>query len=99
MSGLPTPATATRFLGVDLALPTLTAPFGADALFHPDGHLAVARANAAAGTASIVPEGIMTAEDARAAVAAGASAVVVSNHGGRQLDGQLASLDAPARDP
>ncbi|GAA4473788.1 alpha-hydroxy acid oxidase [Phytohabitans houttuyneae] len=211
MSGQPTPATASRFLGVELALPILTAPFGADGLFHPDGHVAVARANAATGTVSIVPEagshsleriaaaapraaafgqvhplgtdegflrivrryaeagyraicvtcdvpimgrrerdlrnrylpdyalfggnyatideafrqlgqlieretpvwpwsrlggllaqvglpwmakGIMTADDARAAVAAGASALVVSNHGGRQLDGQRASLDA-----
>jgi 4-hydroxymandelate oxidase len=211
MSGLPAPATASRFLGVDLALPVLTAPFGADRLFHPDGQLAVARANAVAGTAGIAPEagsyslediaaaapgaaafgqfhavgtddgflrmmrryedagyrglcitcdspiagwrernlrnrylpdyglfagnypsvdqalghlgqllqqeapvwpwsrlggllargslpwmakGIMTAGDARAAVAAGASAVLVSNHGGRQLDGQRASLDA-----
>ncbi|GGN83932.1 hypothetical protein GCM10010112_62780 [Actinoplanes lobatus] len=56
MSGRPTPATTTRFLGVDLALPILTAPFGADALFHPDGQVAVARANATAGTAGIVPE-------------------------------------------
>jgi 4-hydroxymandelate oxidase len=39
-------------------------------------------------------KGIMTADDARAAVAAGASALLVSNHGGRQLDGQRASLDA-----
>jgi 4-hydroxymandelate oxidase len=210
MSGLPSPATTTRFLGVDLAIPVLTAPFGADGLFDPDGHVAVARANAAAGTASIVPEagshsleeiaaaapnaaafghihplgtdegflgmvrryqdagyrglciacdcpivgwrdrnlrnrflpdyalfggnypsveqafgqlgqlleqaapvwswsklggllaqgalpwmakGIMTVDDALAAVAAGASALLVSNHGGRQLDGQRASLD------
>lgn len=32
-------------------------------------------------------KGIMEADDARRAVAAGADAVVVSNHGGRQLDG------------
>jgi 4-hydroxymandelate oxidase len=211
MSGLSVPSTATRFLGVDLALPILTAPFGADGLFHLDGQIAVARANAAAGTASIVPEagthplekiaaaapgsvafgqvhplgtdegframtrryedagyrgicvtcdvpiagwrdrnlrnqylpdhalfggnyatieqalgqlgqllereapvwswsklgrllaqgslpwiakGIMTVHDAHAALAAGASALLVSNHGGRQLDGQRASLDA-----
>ncbi|GAA0932927.1 alpha-hydroxy acid oxidase [Virgisporangium aurantiacum] len=211
MNGLPAPTTATRFLGVDLALPVLTAPFGADGLFHPDGQIAVARANAAAGTASIVPEagthplekvatavpgsaafgqihplgtddgfldmvrryedagyrglcvtcdvpiggwrernlrnrylpdyalfggnyatieqalgqlgqllapeapvwswhklatllarsalpwiakGIMTVDDAHAAVGAGASALLVSNHGGRQLDDQRASLDA-----
>lgn len=210
MNGLAAPTTATRFLGVDLAMPVLTAPFGADGAFHPEGHVAVARANAVAGTASIVPEvgtysledvaaaapgaaafgqfhplgttegflsvmrryehagyrglcitcdapiegwrerdlrnrylpelalfagnypsverargqlgqllertapvwswgqlggllaegnlpwmakGIMTVDDARAAVAVGASALVVSNHGGRQLDGQRASLD------
>ncbi len=39
-------------------------------------------------------KGIVTAEDARLAVEHGAAAVVVSNHGGRQLDGVLASLDA-----
>jgi 4-hydroxymandelate oxidase len=209
MSGQPPPTTATTFLGIDLALPVLTAPFGADGLLHADGQVAVARANAAAGTASIVPEagshsleeiaaaasiaaafgqlhpmgtdggflklahryagagyrglcvtcdvpiagwrdrnlrnryvpdlelfagnyasvdealgqlgqllaqeaqvwswsrlgrllsgtlpwmakGIMTVHDARGALDAGASALLVSNHGGRQLDGQRASLD------
>ncbi len=34
----------------------------------------------------IVVKGVMTAADARAAVEAGAAAVIVSNHGGRQLD-------------
>lgn len=34
----------------------------------------------------IVVKGVLTAEDARAAVAAGVDAIVVSNHGGRQLD-------------
>jgi 4-hydroxymandelate oxidase len=38
-------------------------------------------------------KGILTAHDGRAAVEAGASAVLVSNHGGRQLDGAPASLD------
>jgi L-lactate dehydrogenase (cytochrome) len=40
----------------------------------------------------IVAKGVMTAEDARRAIAAGASAIVVSNHGGRQLDGVPATL-------
>jgi isopentenyl diphosphate isomerase/L-lactate dehydrogenase-like FMN-dependent dehydrogenase len=35
----------------------------------------------------IVMKGVLTAEDARRAVDAGAQGVVVSNHGGRQLDG------------
>lgn len=35
----------------------------------------------------VAVKGVLTAEDARAAVEHGAAAVVVSNHGGRQLDG------------
>jgi 4-hydroxymandelate oxidase len=35
----------------------------------------------------IVVKGVVTEEDARASVERGAEAVVVSNHGGRQLDG------------
>ena len=42
----------------------------------------------------IVVKGILTAEDARRAVDEGAAAVVVSNHGGRQLDCVSASLRA-----
>jgi len=38
-------------------------------------------------------KGILTADDAELAVAAGADGIVVSNHGGRQLDGSPASLD------
>jgi 4-hydroxymandelate oxidase len=208
MSGLGEPATATRFLGVDLDLPLVVGPLGADRLFHPDGQAAVARASAKAGIASMAPEassfpletlraeapaavrfgqlhptgseadfrrmlgrfegagfdalvvtcdcpvggwrernlrnafvppqdvvggnypddaatfhqlfgtvtagwdwsrlgrlmrhaglpwlakGVMTEDDARAAVDAGAAAVGVSNHGGRQLDGLPAALDA-----
>jgi L-lactate dehydrogenase (cytochrome) len=41
----------------------------------------------------IVVKGVLTAEDARRAVDLGAAAVVVSNHGGRQLDGVPATLD------
>ncbi|HTJ35161.1 MAG TPA: alpha-hydroxy acid oxidase [Dactylosporangium sp.] len=44
----------------------------------------------------LVLKGILTAEDAALAVAHGADAIVVSNHGGRQLDGAVASLDALA---
>lgn len=41
----------------------------------------------------IVVKGVHTADDARRAVAVGASAVVVSNHGARQLDGVAATID------
>lgn len=42
----------------------------------------------------IVLKGIVTREDALLAVEHGAAAIVVSNHGGRQLDGAPATLDA-----
>ena len=41
----------------------------------------------------LVLKGIMTAEDARLAVEHGADAIVVSNHGGRQLDRVAATAD------
>ena len=40
----------------------------------------------------VIVKGIHTADDARRAVAEGADAVVVSNHGGRQLDGVRGSF-------
>jgi 4-hydroxymandelate oxidase len=40
-----------------------------------------------------LPKGVLGADDARAALDAGASGVFVSNHGGRQLEGAPATLD------
>lgn len=42
----------------------------------------------------LVLKGVLTAEDALLAVEYGADAVVVSNHGGRQLDGTAGAIDA-----
>ena len=42
----------------------------------------------------VVVKGVLTAEDARLACEHGAAALVVSNHGGRQLDGVAATIDA-----
>ena len=42
----------------------------------------------------IILKGIMDKEDARLAVESGADAIVVSNHGGRQLDGAPSSITA-----
>ena len=42
----------------------------------------------------IVVKGIQHPEDAREAAARGIDGIVVSNHGGRQVDGAIASLDA-----
>ena len=42
----------------------------------------------------IILKGVMDAEDARLAAQSGADALVVSNHGGRQLDGAPSSIEA-----
>ncbi len=42
----------------------------------------------------VLVKGIVTAEDAELACDHGAGGVIVSNHGGRQLDGALATIDA-----
>ncbi|XP_071794175.1 2-Hydroxyacid oxidase 1-like isoform X2 [Asterias amurensis] len=41
----------------------------------------------------VIIKGIMSGDSAREAVAAGVDGIMVSNHGGRQLDGVLASID------
>ncbi len=42
----------------------------------------------------LILKGILDAEDARMALSVGADAIVVSNHGGRQLDGALSAIRA-----
>lgn len=42
---------------------------------------------------NLILKGIMDAEDARMAADTGADGIIVSNHGGRQLDGAPASID------
>jgi isopentenyl diphosphate isomerase/L-lactate dehydrogenase-like FMN-dependent dehydrogenase len=45
----------------------------------------------------MIVKGVLTAEDARNAIAAGAEAIVCSNHGGRMLDGLPATMAALPR--
>jgi L-lactate dehydrogenase (cytochrome) len=42
----------------------------------------------------LILKGILDAEDAKIAASTGADAIVVSNHGGRQLDGTVSSISA-----
>jgi lactate 2-monooxygenase len=42
----------------------------------------------------VLVKGVLHADDARRAVDKGVAGVIVSNHGGRQLDGAIAALDA-----
>ena len=55
-----------------------------------------AEAFAASAALPVVVKGVLTAEDARLACEHGAAALVVSNHGGRQLDGVAATIDVLA---
>ncbi|KAH8647785.1 FMN-dependent dehydrogenase [Xylariales sp. PMI_506] len=48
----------------------------------------------AATSMKIILKGVMTSEDALRAVEAGVDGIVVSNHGGRQLDGAPATIEA-----
>ncbi|HET7130332.1 MAG TPA: alpha-hydroxy-acid oxidizing protein [Gaiellaceae bacterium] len=45
-------------------------------------------------TLPILVKGVLTADDAREALSHGVDGIVVSNHGGRQVDGAVAALDA-----
>jgi L-lactate dehydrogenase (cytochrome) len=58
----------------------------ADRVFDPAATLADVRWLREAWPGALVVKGIQTPDDARAVVEAGADAVIVSNHGGRQLD-------------
>jgi L-lactate dehydrogenase (cytochrome) len=57
-----------------------------DRVFEPAAVVADVRTLRAGWPGALVVKGILDADDARAVVDAGADAVVVSNHGGRQLD-------------
>ena len=52
---------STTVLGTPIAFPILTGPCGFNALAHPDGELAVARAVTAAGTVQVVSTAATTA--------------------------------------
>lgn len=93
MSGVQTPDTTTTLLGIPLALPLLTAPFGGDGLFAPEGQLAVARANAECGTASIVPEA-GTYSYAEVADAAPTAARIAQLHPTDHFDDTVAHIRA-----
>ena len=76
---------------VEHTLPTPASAFGhmSASLTWPD----IERLTAESGLPVIV-KGVLTHEDAKLACEHGAAAIVVSNHGGRQLDGVSATIDA-----
>ena len=89
-------------LPVELGTPSLTAAVGERALSIEDTFALMNHALTWADVADLASEcsvpvfvkGVLTAEDAELALEHGAAGVVVSNHGGRQLDRSLATADA-----
>ena len=86
----------------ELPLPYVRSTVGS-AAHNPASHFRVLSASvtwrdiewiAGATKLPVLLKGIVTREDAVLAVEHGAAGIVVSNHGGRQLDGAPASLDA-----
>ena len=71
--------------GADLAM----AEQAADVTFADIGWL-----REASGGLPVLVKGVLRADDAAACAAHGASGVIVSNHGGRQLDGAVATAEA-----
>jgi L-lactate dehydrogenase (cytochrome) len=55
--------------------------------------------SATSGKGKLIMKGILDPDDARDALAFGADGIVVSNHGGRQLDGALSTARCCRRSP
>ena len=90
-AGLGVPSVAAA-MGVERAV-TIEETFG---LMNPELSWSDLGELAAECGLPVLVKGLLTAEDAELAVEHGAAGVVVSNHGGRQLDRALASGDALA---
>ena len=69
-------------------------PHQTGAIFDPSLTWADVAALAARHRVPLLVKGVLRADDAVRALDSGAAGVVVSNHGGRQLDGSLATADA-----
>ncbi|MFA5885458.1 MAG: alpha-hydroxy acid oxidase [Acidimicrobiia bacterium] len=79
LTGEATVDTRTTLFGVPLSMPILVSPFGLDALFHPDGHCALMRGAAAAGTVAFASSSSgYPLEEVRAAAPEGAIGFQVS---------------------
>lgn len=70
--------------------------FGIDALFNKPPSWSRLKFLREHWSGPILLKGIQHVDDAKEAVAAGMDGIIVSNHGGRQLDGGIGSLDALA---
>lgn len=92
-AGFAMPATLRVGATAAAAAPEGLAPAEVTAMLDPDARWDDLAELARASGLPLVVKGILTHEDAVLAVDHGAAAVVVSNHGGRQLDAAPATLD------
>jgi 4-hydroxymandelate oxidase len=95
---LPDGMTFANFLGTDVAsMSGRSEGSGLSAYFSSNLNTTLTWADldwlASITTLPLIPKGIVHPDDARLAIEHGARAIVVSNHGGRQLDSAIASLD------
>lgn len=96
-TGQATVDTRTTLFGTELAMPIVVAPFGLDALFHPEGLCAVVRGAAAAGTVAFVSSSSsFTLEEVHAAAPAAAMVFQVSALGPVGVVERLAKRAADA---
>jgi isopentenyl diphosphate isomerase/L-lactate dehydrogenase-like FMN-dependent dehydrogenase len=87
-----------RAVGGDpMANPSLAADFFAKVFSDPSRTWADLERLRQWTSLPILVKGVLHPDDARQAVDRGAAGVIVSNHGGRQLDGAIAALDALPR--
>ena len=79
LTGDAAPDIRTTLFGHELAMPIIVSPFGLDALFHPEGHCALIRGAAAAGTVAVASSSSgFPLEEVRAAAPEGAIGFQVS---------------------
>ncbi len=85
---------AIRYANLDTATPATSLADFVNAQLDPSFDWADAEALIADWQGDVIIKGIVHPDDAKHAVAIGARAVSVSNHGGRQLDSDIAAIDA-----
>lgn len=87
-------APAIRYANLDARTPATSLAEFVNAQLDPSFEWCDAERLVADWGGPAIVKGIVCPQDARQAISIGASAVAVSNHGGRQLDGDLPAIDA-----
>lgn len=95
-AGVPTMKSVSRYAGIDTDAVAAHATWVNNA-FDPSATWDDVAAIRDIWAGKLLIKGVMSCDDAERALQIGADGIVVSNHGGRQLDGALSSVHALAR--